>query len=93
MFAIYKLMATSDETAELARMYRAGGMGYGEAKKRLAEVFERVLGPARERREALAKDPSYVEDVMRTSARKARGLAQSVMEDVRSACGIVTAKT
>lgn len=93
VFAIYKLMATSDETAELARMYRAGGMGYGEAKKRLAEVFERVLGPARERREALAKDPSYVEDVMRTSARKARGLAQSVMEDVRSACGIVTAKT
>lgn len=91
VFAIYKLMATSDETAELARMYRAGGMGYGEAKKRLAEVFERVLGPARERRETLVKDASYVEDVLRTSARKARAIAQSVMDDVRSACGIVTA--
>lgn len=91
VFSIYKLMATSDETAELARMYRAGGMGYGEAKKRLAEVFERVLGPARERRETLVKDASYVEDVLRTSARKARAIAQSVMEDVRSACGIVTA--
>ena len=67
-------------------------MAYGEAKKLLADVVERVLGPARERREKLAADPDYVEDVLRTSARKARAVAREVMADVRDACGLVTAK-
>ena len=69
-----------------------GGMGYGEAKKQLAEVAERLLAPARERREKLAADPDYVEDVLRTSARKARAIARQVTDDVYDACGITTIK-
>src|SRR5262249_15615321 len=32
VFALYSLFATPEEQAELAARYRAGGMGYGEAK-------------------------------------------------------------
>lgn len=92
VFALYKLIAGPDEVDALRERYRAGGMGYGEAKKMLADVVERVLGPARRRRESLAADPDYVEDVLTTSARKARAVAREVMADVRDACGIVTAK-
>ncbi len=91
VFALYRLMATEDEVADLAQAYKKGGMGYGEAKKRLADVFERVLEPARERRNQLASDPTFVEDVLRTCGAKARAVAREVMEDVRSACGLVTA--
>lgn len=92
VFALYKLMATQEEVDALAARYRAGGMGYGEAKKELADVVERVLGPARERRERLAADLDYLEDVLQTSAKKARRVAQEVMADVYNACGIITSK-
>ncbi|MCO6437695.1 MAG: tryptophan--tRNA ligase [Phycisphaerae bacterium] len=92
VFALYRLLASADETAALEQRYRQGGMGYGEAKTALADVVERLLGPAREKRAQLESDPSYVEDVLQTSARKARTIAHEVMADVRDACGIVTAQ-
>ncbi|MBX3396569.1 MAG: tryptophan--tRNA ligase [Phycisphaerae bacterium] len=89
VFALLRLMASPEETLEWDRRYRAGGMGYGDAKKRLAELFEEKFGPAREHRAKLAADPSYAEDVLRQGGRRARAVAQGVMEDVRRACGIV----
>jgi tryptophanyl-tRNA synthetase len=94
VFALYRLLAEPDEVAALAEAYQSGGMGYGDAKKRLADVVERVLGPARERREKLAADPDYVEDVLVDGAVRARTLACEVMSRVREACGIaVCART
>ncbi|MFH1107584.1 MAG: tryptophan--tRNA ligase [Planctomycetota bacterium] len=92
VFALYKLMATPAEVAALRARYTRGGMGYGEAKTMLADVVERVLGPARQRRAKLAADPDYVEDVLMTAGSRARAVAREVMADVRDACGIVTAK-
>jgi len=89
VFALLKLLAPPDEVAEWDRRYRAPGMGYGDAKKRLAELFEARFGPARKKRIALEKDPGYVEDVLRTNGRKARAEAEKTMHDVRDACGIV----
>lgn len=92
VLALYKLLATPHETQELEAAYRRGGTGYGEAKKRLADAFERLIGPARERRTRLEADPDYIEDVLVSSANKARILAQEVMHDVREACGLIVAK-
>jgi len=92
VFALYKLMATPEEVKTLDRRYREGGMGYGEAKERLFEVVERVLGPARERREKLVADPGYVEDILAAGAAKAGAVAREVMADARDACGIVIMK-
>jgi len=92
VFALYRLMASPAETSELEQRYRRPGMGYGEAKKLLADVAERMLGPARERRAKLAADPDSLEDVLRTSARKARAIGHPVMAEVRDACGLLTAK-
>jgi tryptophanyl-tRNA synthetase len=91
VFALYRLMAEPDEVSELERRYRAGGMGYGEAKKSLADVVERVLGPARRRREQLAMNLDVVEDILSTCARRAREVAEGVMADVRDACGLICA--
>jgi tryptophanyl-tRNA synthetase len=91
VFALLRLLASPAETAEWDARYRKPGMGYGEAKKRLTELFEERFAPARERRAALERDPSYVEDVLREGGRRARAIAQQVMHDVREACGIVVA--
>ncbi len=92
VFAILKLLATPEETAEWADRYRAGGMGYGDVKKRVAELFEETLGPARERREKLAGDLDAVEDILVDGAKKARNIAKEVMAEVRDACGLVIAR-
>jgi tryptophanyl-tRNA synthetase len=91
VFALYSLFATEAEREEMAAKYRAGGFGYGQAKKALKDKIDAYFGPARERRKQLAKDPSYVEDVLREGARRARAEAEKTMERVRSATGL-TAK-
>lgn len=92
VFLLYKLMATPEETAALRERYLKGGMGYGDAKTQLADVVERLLGPARDRRAALAGDLDTVEDILATAGKQARATARQVMAEVRDACGIVTAK-
>jgi tryptophanyl-tRNA synthetase len=88
VYALYCLFATDDEKAALAARYRAGGMGYGEAKQALLEKIDTHFGPARERRHQLAKDPATVEDVLRKGAQRARAEAQETMALVREAVGM-----
>ena len=47
VFQLYKLFATPEQQADLAAKYRAGGMGYGTAKKELAAIFEAHFAPMR----------------------------------------------
>ncbi len=92
VFAILSLMANLDEVAEWEQKYRSGGMGYGEVKKRVHELFEDTFGEARERRMQLEKNPGYVEDVLVAGADRARAVAGPLMHRVREATGLVAAK-
>ena len=89
VFTLYKLFASEAQQASLAERYRAGGMGYGEAKQALFEAADAFFGPARERREKLAADASYVDDVLQTGAARARVKGQEVLGRAREACGLI----
>jgi len=88
IFTLYKLFATPEQQAALADRYRAGGMGYGEAKQTLFEIADATFAPTRERREQLAADPNTVRDILRTGAERARKKGTEVLDRVRNACGI-----
>ncbi|EMI55481.1 tryptophan--tRNA ligase [Rhodopirellula sallentina] len=88
LFELYRLFAGQDEVAAMAEKYRAGGFGYGEIKKAVAEVSEAHFAPARERRQELEKDLDSVRDVLAAGAVRAREVAGGVLERARSACGI-----
>ena len=88
VFALYQLFATSEQQAALAERYRAGGMGYGEAKQAVFEASMLYFQAARARREELAANPAYVEEVLQTGAQKARTKGKEVLQRVRSACGL-----
>lgn len=92
VFALLKLFSTPEETAEWEARYRKGGMGYGQAKTRLFEMFEERFAGARQRRAELVADPSYVDDVLREGGKKARAVAQQTMHEVLSACGLSTSR-
>ena len=55
VFALYKLFASPEEQDDLAQRYRAGGMGWGDAKKTLFEKMNEALTPIRNRYEELMK--------------------------------------
>ena len=88
IYELYRLFATKEEVSAMADAFRAGGYGYGTAKKALLEAYHRLFDPFRERREALAKDPSSLEDILKDGAARARAAAAPTMEKVRSAVGL-----
>jgi tryptophanyl-tRNA synthetase len=88
VFALYGIFATDDEKAALAERYRAGGMGYGEAKQALYEKIEAFFAAARQRRKELAANIQHVEEVLRDGARRARLDARKTMTLVREAVGM-----
>ena len=88
VFNLYRLFATQQRQDELAARYRAGGMGYGEAKTMLYEAAMDYFGPAFEKRADLEQRPDDIEDILQQGAKRARQKAQSVLERVRAACGL-----
>jgi len=88
VFALYRLFATDAEREEMAARFRAGGMGYGEAKKRLFDAYWAHFEPFRRRRAELASDPAEVERILKRGAERARAEAQRTLQRVRSLVGV-----
>lgn len=88
VFALYKLFASPEEQQALAARYRAGGMGYGDAKSALYEAAMSYFAEARDRRAKLIADPDTLEDILQAGAAKARAKAQEVVDRVRKAVGL-----
>jgi tryptophanyl-tRNA synthetase len=86
--ALYKLFAGADEVRRMEDEFRAGGVGYGDFKKRLFEAVMEHFGPMRARRAELERDPGYVDEVLRDGARRAREVATATMDRVRLAIGL-----
>lgn len=89
VFALIKLFGDKTKQDEIAEKYRAGGFGYGHAKLELLELIENYFGDALEKRKELEKDLDYVKDVLREGGKRARKRAESVMEPIREATGII----
>jgi len=85
---MYKLVATPEKVAELQGKLAAGGYGYGEAKKELFAVLMDYFAPMRKKREELAKNLDYVNEVLRKGADRANAVASQTMTKVRKAVGL-----
>lgn len=88
LFQLFRLVATPEQTEDMAALYRRGGFGYGEIKKAVADASEAFFGPARKRRAELENDLSYVQSVLDDGARRAREKAGEVLLRAQKACGL-----
>jgi len=88
VFTLYALFASPAEREALAARYRAGGMGYGEAKKLLLEKAIEHFAPYRRRRAELLASPAEVDAVLREGAARARDVARATLQEARVACGL-----
>ncbi|NNF58074.1 MAG: tryptophan--tRNA ligase [Rhodothermaceae bacterium] len=90
VFALIKLFADETQREEIAAAYRAGGYGYGHAKKELLGLITAYFAEARERRHELAEHPEFVREVLRAGGEAARQRAEQFMEPVRERVGLLT---
>ena len=88
VFALLKLVASSEELAEWEKRYRDGGMGYGEAKKRLAELLIDYFKPFRQKRTELESNIDYVKKVLADGAERAKAVAGQTLAQARKAVGL-----
>jgi len=88
VFALLKLVASPEELGEWDNKYRSGGMGYGQAKKRLAELVIDHFKPYRQKRAELEDNLDHVKKVLADGAERARAVAGRTLEKARQAVGL-----
>ena len=72
LFQLFKLFAPADEVAEVDARYRAGGIGYGEVKTRLAEHIAGGSPSPGNAGPSWSPTPSGSGEIRRAAAEKAR---------------------
>lgn len=84
---IFDAFATPEER-EAFRAELRGGLGWGEAKKRLVNQIEAEIGPMREKYAYYTTHTDELEDILQAGAEKARKLSVPFMERLREAVGL-----
>ena len=87
VFALLRLVASPGELADWENRYRSGGMGYSEAKKRLAELMMDYFKPFRQKRTELENNTDYVREVLTRGAERAKQIAAETLTEARKAVG------
>ncbi|MFI9206506.1 tryptophan--tRNA ligase [Streptomyces sp. NPDC053048] len=76
---------TGRQPLELAGAYAS----YGALKRDTADAVVELCRPVRERHAQLCADPSYVDEVLRAGAERARGLARPTVDAAYRAIGLM----
>lgn len=87
VFAIYKLLGSPDQVAELRTKYLAGNFGYGHAKQALLELILDRFKKEREVFTFLMNNPEELEKKLAQGEAKATSIAREVLNRVRKKLG------
>ena len=87
VFALYKLIATKEQTAAMRLNYEGGNYGYGHAKQALYELIITTFASERAAYNHYMENPKEIDDALAIGAEKARKVAQSVLKRVREKIG------
>jgi len=87
VFAIYKLVATQEQTEALREKYLAGNFGYGHAKQELFELLIQKYSKEREAFNFYMSNPEELERKLKVSEEKATTIARGVLAKVRGKLG------
>ena len=86
-FAIYERLATDEAIQAMKKNYEAGGYGYGYAKQALFELICHKFSGERQRYNHYMAHPEEVEKALAIGAKKAKEVAKTVLDRVRTKLG------
>ena len=87
VFALYKLLASDAQIAEMRAQYEGGTYGYGHAKQALYELILEKFATVRERYHHYMNNKNEIDDALRIGAEKATKTANDVLKRVRQKIG------
>lgn len=87
VFAIYKLLATPEQTEQMRANYLAGNYGYGHAKQALYELILEKFIDVREKYQYYMANLPEVDAALKTGSDKAAAIANGVLHRVREKLG------
>jgi tryptophanyl-tRNA synthetase len=87
VFAIYKVVATPEQTEALRKKYLAGNFGYGHAKAELLDLLVTRYAKEREMFNYYMNNPDELEKKLNVGEAKAREIAKTVLAEVRKKAG------
>ena len=87
VFALYRILGSSDEVASLKEKYLAGNFGYGHAKQALFELILERFGTQREQFNYYMEHPNEVDQLLKIGAEKAGKVANTTLKRVREVMG------
>mgnify|MGYP001082317109 FL=1 len=87
VFALFKLLASETEIAEMRANYEGGNYGYGHAKQALYELILTKFAIVRERYHHYMKNKHEIDEALQVGAEKATSVANNVLKRVRNKVG------
>lgn len=87
LFALYKLVASEAQTAEMRQNYEKGGYGYGHAKQAFYELLIDKYSKERELYNHYMENLNEVDAALAVGAEKAHKIANEVLRRVREKVG------
>ena len=87
VFALYKLIASSEQTQKMRQNYLDGNYGYGHAKTAFYELLLAKYKTEREKYNYYMSNKAELEMELKKGADKARVIAREVLNKVRSKLG------
>ncbi|PTX45089.1 tryptophanyl-tRNA synthetase [Christiangramia gaetbulicola] len=87
VFALYKILASKEQTAEMRQNYEGGNYGYGHAKQALFELIKEKFAEPREKYEYYINNLEEVDKALTFGAEKAQKVANEVLGKVRTKLG------
>jgi tryptophanyl-tRNA synthetase len=87
LFALYKLIASPAQIAEMKINYEAGNYGYGTAKQAFYELLVAKYAVERERYNYYMSNLKEIDEALEIGAVKARAVAADVLKRVRKKLG------
>ena len=88
VYSLHKIFSAKDEVEMINVECRKAGIGCVDCKKRLAANMNTHLEPFRAKRAEISQKPDEVWDILRDGGKRARTIAEGVMEEVRTAIGL-----
>jgi len=74
---------------ELEKQYLGDGIRYGEVKKELTQAIYQELKPIQEKRLELEKNQSYINNIIKNGATRAREIASQTIKEVKEKMGFI----
>ncbi len=87
LFELMKIVSSADTLTHFEEQYNKMSIRYGDFKKQLAEDIIIATSPVRERITEIAADTSFLRQVAKHGALKARDSAQKTIKEVREIIG------